>query len=87
MPELKGSVLFPAADNLLLNGPITRQPGLCLAAETSPFAREIMVSPATYLFPTWAAAGWPENALSKEALTGTATRCLPGAETSGLCWA
>lgn len=33
MPELKGSVLFPAADNLLLNGPITRQPGLCLAAQ------------------------------------------------------
>ena len=45
MPELKGSVLFPAADNLLLNGPITRQPGLCLAARRQAVCREITLSP------------------------------------------
>lgn len=49
MPELKGSVLFPAADNFRLNGPITRQPGLCRPRPDGAVRRDDNGVTATYV--------------------------------------
>lgn len=86
MPELKGGVLFPAAGNLLLNGPITRRPGSAWPCGDAAASAEVMRSQAPCLLAALAAGPWQAmlGALPCPPARWPRPACAPGDVKAGM---